>query len=60
MPFLRELGIVKRLIGFFEIGAAILPIGVQEERVKSTVEIVMVGDIAARPWSWIKLAQASP
>ena len=48
MPFLCELGIVKRLIGFFEIGAAILPIGVQKERVKSSIEIVMMGDVSAR------------
>src|SRR5689334_9035605 len=60
VPFLRELGVVKRQIGFFEICAAVLPIGVQKERVKSSIEIVMMRDVAARPWTRIKLAQTAP
>ena len=30
MPLLGELGIVERLIGLLEIGAAVLPVGVEE------------------------------
>jgi len=46
MPFLRKLGVVERLTGFFEIRAAILPVGVQKERVEPPIEIVVVRDIA--------------
>ena len=48
MPFLRKLRVVERLAGLFEIGAAILPVGVEEERVEASVEIVMMRHIAAR------------
>jgi hypothetical protein len=48
MTLLGELGIVERLIGRFEIGAAILPVGVEKQRVEPAIEIIMVRDIAAR------------
>ncbi len=49
MTLLGELGVVERLIRPFEIGAAILPVGVEEEGIEPSVEIVMMRNIAARP-----------
>src|SRR5579871_5031021 len=39
VPALGELRVVERLIGRLEIGAAVLPIAVEEERVEPAVEI---------------------
>ena len=57
MALLGELGVVERLIGRFEIGAAILPVGVEEQRVEPAVEIVVVRDIAPRPRPRVELLQ---
>jgi hypothetical protein len=42
VPLLGKLGVIKRLLQALEIGAAVLPIGVEEQRVKSAIEIVVV------------------
>ena len=49
MAFLGELGVVERLFRRFEIGAAVLPVGVEEQRIELAVEIVMMRDVAPRP-----------
>ena len=49
MALLGELGVVERLIGRFEIGAGVLPVGIEEQRIQPAVEIVVVRDIATRP-----------
>ena len=48
VPLLGELGVVERLVGVFEIGAAVLPVGVEEQRIEPSVEIVVMRDILAR------------
>ena len=48
MTLLGELGVVERLIGRFEVSAAILLVAVEKQRIEPTVEIVMVGDVASR------------
>ena len=48
VPLLGELSVVERLFRRFEIGAAILPVGIQEQRIEPAVEIVMMRDIASR------------
>ena len=55
MALLGELGIVERLIGRFEIGAAILPVDVEKQRVEPAIEIIMVRDIASRLPSRVEL-----
>ena len=45
MALLGKLGIVKARIGRLEIGAAILFVGIEEERIEPAVEIVMARDI---------------
>jgi hypothetical protein len=55
VTFLRELGVVERLIGRFKIGAAILLIGVEEELIKPAVQVVVMGDIAPRARARIEL-----
>src|SRR5216683_5213739 len=57
MAFLRNLGVIERLIGFFEICATVLPVGVQKEGIEPAIEIVMMCDVAARSRAWIELAQ---
>ena len=58
MTFLGELRVVERLLGSFEIGAAILLVGVEEELVQPAVEIVVMRDIASRPGARIELLDA--
>lgn len=55
MPLLGELGIVERLIERFEIGATILPVGIQKQPIEAAVEVIMVRDIALRPARSIEL-----
>src|SRR5262249_11668422 len=59
MTLLRKLGIIARLPGSLEIGAAVLPVGVEEQRVKLAVEVVMVRDIAPRSPARIELLSAA-
>ena len=58
VPFLGELGVVERLVRALEIGAAVLLVGVEEQRVEPAVEIVVVGDLAARAGARIELLRA--
>ena len=48
MALLGELGVVERLVGRLEIGAAVLPVGVEEQRVEPAVEVIVMSDIASR------------
>jgi hypothetical protein len=57
MPFLGELGVVERLFLGFEIGAAVLPIGVEEQRIELAIKIVMMRDVAPGSPVWIELLQ---
>jgi hypothetical protein len=54
VPLLGKLGVVERLLRALEIGAAVLPIGVEEQDVKSAVEIVVVvRGVAPRSPGWL-------
>ncbi len=55
MAFLGKLGFVKARIRRLEIGAAILLVGIEEERIEPAVEIVMARDIVPRATAWIEL-----
>ena len=55
MPLLGELRVVEALIGALEIGAAILPVGIQKQRVEPGVEVVMMRDILARAAAIVEL-----
>ena len=57
MALLGELRIVERLTGRFEIGAAVLPVGIEEERIEPAVQVVVVGDITPRPRRQVELLQ---
>ncbi len=59
MPLLGELGVVERLLGALEIGAAVLPVGVEEQRIEPAVEIVVMRHIAARAPARIELLQTA-
>ena len=59
MPLLGELGVVERLLGTFEIAAAVLPVGVEEQRVKPSIEIVVMSDVLPRASTRIELLQAA-
>jgi hypothetical protein len=48
MSFFGELGIIQGLGRRLEIGAAVLAVGIEEQRIETVVEIVVVGDIVAR------------
>ena len=60
MSLLCKLGVIKGLAGFFEIRAAVLPVGIQKERVKPPIEIIMMSNVATRPRARIELAQSAP
>jgi len=55
MTLLGELGIVKGLVRCLEIGAAILLVGIEEERIEPPVEIVVMRDIVFRAAARIEL-----
>ena len=57
MALLGELGVVEQLVGGFEIGAGVLPVGIQEQRIEPAVEIVMMRDVAPRARRHIELLQ---
>jgi hypothetical protein len=57
MPFLGDLGIVEGLAWGLEISAAILTVGVEEQCIKLAVEIVVMRDIAQRPFRRIELTE---
>ena len=55
MPLLGQLGVVERRIRGLEIGAAVLLVGVEEQRIEPAIEIVMARDIGFRPRGRIEL-----
>ena len=57
MPLLGELSIVERLLGTLEIAAAVLPVGVEEQRIEPAVEIVMMRHVVSRAAARIELLQ---
>ena len=59
MPLLRRLRVVERLAGVFEIGAGILPVGIEEEIVEARVKVVVTGDVAPRVPAVVALVQAA-
>src|SRR5712664_1371554 len=60
VPLLDELGVVEAVPCGFEIGAAVLAVGVKEERIEAAVEVVVVGDVAPRPAAPIELPHPPP
>src|SRR5262249_56410903 len=52
-------GIVERLLAGLKIGAAVLPVGIEKQRVKLAVEIVVVRRVAPRPRARIELFEAA-
>ena len=59
MPLLGELRIVERQIRRFEIGAAILLVAVEKQRIEPAVEIVVVRHVVAGAGPQIQLLQAA-
>src|SRR5262249_21027044 len=58
VPPLRQLRVVERLLGGFEISAAILLVGIEKEPIEAAVEVVVMRHIAPRTRAWIELLQA--
>src|SRR5689334_14746364 len=56
MTFFGELGVVERRIRRLKIGAAVLLVGIQKERIEPSVEIVVTSDIIFRAAARIELA----
>jgi hypothetical protein len=52
VPLLSQLRVRQALLVMFEIGAGILPVRIEEEGVEIIAQVIVVGDIAARP-TWI-------
>ncbi len=59
MSLLGELGVVERLVRRLEIGAAVLPVGIEKQRIELSVEIVVVRDVATRTPTRIELLQTA-
>src|SRR6202040_372192 len=59
VTLLGELRVVERLVRRFEIGAAVLPVGIEEERVEARVEVVMMGCVAPRAAAPIEPGRAA-
>ena len=59
VPLLGELRLLE--VGFvvLEIGAGILLVGIEEERIEPAVEIVVVGDVPPRLAGRVDLAEAA-
>ena len=55
VAFLFGLGFFERFVAAGEVGARVVPVAVQEEGIEAAVEIVMMGDIAARAGNWVVL-----
>src|SRR3569832_500663 len=56
MTFFGELGVVERRLRGLKIGAAVLLVGIQKERVQPSVEIVVTSDGIFRAAARIELA----
>jgi hypothetical protein len=59
VTLLRQLRVVERLIGSLEISAAVLKVGIKEERIKPPIEIIVMRDVASRPRRQVELLQAA-
>ena len=59
MTSFRELRIVEGSIRHLEVGAAVLPIGVEKERVEPSIEVVVMGNVLACPITAVELLQPS-
>ena len=59
VALLGELRLLQTQIRCVEIGTAILPVGVQEQRVQAIVEIVVMRDVAPRAAAQIELPQVA-
>ncbi len=57
MTLLGELGGIEVGLVVLEIGAGVLQVAVEEERIELAVEIVVVGDVAPRPPRRVELAE---
>ena len=57
MALLGKLGIIERQLGRFEIGAAVLPVGIQEQGIELAIKVVVMRDIASRPGARIELQE---
>jgi hypothetical protein len=55
MTLLGELGILKGRVRRFKISAAVLLVGIEEERIEPPVEVVMARDIVFRTTTRIEL-----
>ena len=55
MALLGELGVVERRVRRFEIGATVLLVGIEEERIEPAVEIVVMGDVVSGAAARIEL-----
>ena len=58
VALLGELGIVERGVRRVEIGAAILPVGVEKEGIEPPVQIIVMSDIVSRAAAPIELPDA--
>jgi hypothetical protein len=59
MPLLGELRLLQRRLRRLEIGAGILPVGVEEQRIELGRQIVVVMDVAAGPLRGVVLDDAA-
>ncbi len=59
MALLGELGVVQRRIRRLEVATAVLPVGVQEQRIEPPVEIVVVGDVLPCAGARVELLQVA-
>jgi hypothetical protein len=55
VTLLGELGVVQRRFRRFEIAAAVLFVGIEEQRIEPPVEIIVVRDIVFRSAARIEL-----
>src|SRR5215475_3522177 len=60
MAFLRQLRIIERLVRSLEIGAAILAIGIEKQRIQMAIKIVVVRDIPPRAAAQVELLKMAP
>ena len=59
MTFFGELSVIERLVGGLEICAAVLPVGVEKQRIELAIQIIMVRGIETGAWRRIELLQAA-
>src|SRR5438132_13861827 len=60
MAVFCQLRVVERLVGALEIGAAVLPVGVEEQRIEARVEIIMMRDVSSRAPGRVETLQPAP